>query len=89
MFDYLADPSWTPADWQSLQQQCADFVARRGEPWLSSFDPAEIPDFLASIGYSEVNNLAPDRIGDEYFSANSDLVYPPVIGFCHAATPTG
>ena len=89
MFDYLADPSWTPAAWRSLQERCADFVARRGEPWVSSFDPVEIPGFLVGIGYSEINNLEPDRIGGEYFSANPDLVYPPVIGFCHAATPAG
>ena len=89
MFDYLADPAWTPAAWRGLQERCADFVARRGEPWVSSFDPAEIPGFLTGIGYSEINNLEPDRIGSEYFSADPDLVYPPVIGLCHAATPTG
>ena len=88
MFDYLADPLWTPAAWRSLQERCADFVARRGEPWVSSFHPAEIPDLLAGIGYSEISNLEPDQIEGKYFSANADFVYPPVIGFCHAATST-
>ncbi len=86
MFDYLADAERTPADARALRQRCADFVARRGEPWISSFDPAEIPGFLAEIGYAAVDNLEPDRIGPRYRSRHPDLVYPPVIGFCHAAT---
>ena len=89
MFDYLADPAWTPAASRGLQKRCADFVARRGEPWISSFNPAEISDVLAGIGYSEIDNLEPDQIGSRYFSRHSDLVYPPFIGLCHAATSTG
>ena len=89
MFDYLADPAWTPAASRGLQKRCADFVARRGEPWISSFNPAEIAEFLAGIGYSEIDNLEPDRIGPKYFSGHPDLVYPPFIGLCHAATSIG
>ena len=89
MFDYLADPAWTPAASGGLQKRCADFVARRGEPWISSFNPAEIAEFLAGIGYSEIDNLEPDRIGPKYFSGHPDLVYPPFIGLCHAATSIG
>ena len=77
MFDYLADPASTPAASRGLRERCADFVARRGEPWIFSFDPAGIPDFLAGIGYSEIGNLKPDRIGPRYFSGHPDLVYPP------------
>ena len=89
MFDYLADPASTPAASRDLRKRCADFVARRGEPWISSFHPAGIPDFLTGIGFSEIGNLEPDRIGPRYFSGCPDLVYPPFFGFCHAATSTG
>ena len=89
MFDYLADPASTPAGSRDLRRRCVDFVARRGEPWISSFDPAEIPGFLTAIGYSQVDNIEPDRIGPRYFSRHPDLVYPPFIGLCHAATSAG
>ena len=86
MFDYLADAASTPADVRDLRQRCAEFVARRGEPWISSFGPAEIPGFLAEIGFATVENVEPGQVGPRYRSQDPDLVYPPVIGFCHAAT---
>ena len=89
MFDYLADPACTPAAWRGLQERCAGYAARRGEPWISSFDPAEMPAFLAELGYSDIANLEPDQIGPQYFSRHPDLLYPPFVGFCHAATSEG
>ena len=89
MFDYLADAASTPAGSRDLRERCADFVARRGEPWISSFDPAEIPGFLAGIGYAQIDHLEPDGIGQRYFANHPDLVYPPFIGLCHAATSAG
>ena len=62
-------------------------MARRGEPWISSFDPAAIPDFLAGIGYARIDNIEPERIGPRYVSRHPHLAYPPFIGLCHAATP--
>ena len=88
MFDYLADAASTPADVRDLRQRCAEFVAGRGEPWVSSFAPAEIPGFLAEVGYATVENIEPEAVGPRYRSRDPELDYPPVIGFCHAATAT-
>lgn len=88
LFDYLADAASTPAGSRDLRERCADFVARRGEPWISSFDPAAMPDFLAGIGYAQIDNIEPERISPRYFSRHPDLEYPPFIGLCHAATAT-
>ena len=89
MFDYLADSGSTPRASQDLRKRGADFVARRGEPWISSFDPAGIPDFLTGIGYSDIVNLKPNEIGSTYFSRRPDLIHPPFIGLCHATTSAG
>ena len=89
MFDYLADSESTPRAFRDLRKRGADFVARRGEPWISSFDPAGIPDFLVGVGYSEIVNLKPDEIGSKYFSRHPDLIHPPFIGLCHATTSAG
>ena len=86
MFYYLADAASTPVGVRELRQQCVEFVARRGEHWISSFDPAEIPGFLTELGYATVENLAPDEVGPRYRSRHPDLVFTPAIGFCHVAT---
>ena len=86
MFDYLADAESTPAGVRDLRQRCAGFVARHGEPWVSSFEPAELPGFLTEIGYATVENIEPEDVGPRFRSRDPELVYPPVIGFCHAAT---
>ena len=82
MFDYLADAASTPADVRGLRQRCAEFVAGRGEPWVSSFEPAEIPGFLADIGYATVENIEPAAVGPRYRSLDPDLVYPEVPTDC-------
>ena len=89
MFDYLTDEASTPAGSRHLRRRCADFVARCGEPWISSFSPGEVPAFLAETGYSEVENLEPDQVGHRYRTVDPNLVYPPFFGLCHATTARG
>ena len=88
LFDYLADPAWIPAGSQRLYQRCADFVARRGEPWLSSFNPTELPGILADLGYEDIENIEPDRVGERYSSQHPDIDYPPIMGLCRAGNST-
>ena len=86
MFDYLADPNWTPPGPRELQENCARFVEKRGEPWLSSFDPGKIEEFVNGIGYAETVNIAPDKVGPLYYADQPELEYPPIFGLCHAIT---
>ena len=86
MFDYLADSATTPAASRDLRRRCADFVARRGEPWISSFSPEAMTALLADTGYSEIESLEADRIGARYPTGQPGLVFPPFFGLCHAAT---
>lgn len=89
MFDYLADADSTPAEARGLRERAAGFVARRGEPWISSFDPDEVPDFLVECGYSKIEHLEPSQVGTRYSTGQPGLVYPPFFGLCHAATEPG
>lgn len=86
LFDYLADSAWIPADAKPLQKRCAAFVARRGEPWISSFNPPDVPGILSELGYHEVDNLEPDKVSDRYSLQNSEFDYPPIMGMCYART---
>lgn len=86
VFDYLADAAWVPEEAQPLLTRATAFVARRGEPWLSSFVPPDLPDILATLGYDDVENLEPHKVGERYFAQFPDLEYSPVIGLCRART---
>ena len=85
MFDYLADREWVDDDTKSLWDQASAFVARRGEPWVSSFKPESIPEFLTELGFTAINNLEPKQVGHLYFKDHPEVKYPPMFGFCHAS----
>ena len=89
MFDYLADLDSVPEDSKQLHRRCANFVARRGEPWLSSFNPPELPGFLNELGYADIENLEPGMVGERYWSSNAIYEYPPIMGLCRATTAAG
>lgn len=88
VFDYLAETEWVPDEAQPLLTRAAAFVARRGEPWLSSFVPPDLPAILNGLGYDDVDNLEPHKVGERYFAQFPDLEYSPVIGLCRARTAT-
>ena len=83
MFDYLADPNLTPYGFIRMQENSANFVAKRGEPWLSSFIPDDLPGFLDDLGYDTVNHLKPQEVGSHYFSETDDITYPAFMGLYH------
>lgn len=89
MFDYLADLDTVPDGSKQLHRRCANFVARRGEPWLSSFNPPELPGILNELGYSDIENLEPGMVGDRYWSSGTGEDYPPIMGLCRATTAAG
>ena len=87
MFDFLYERSNIDPEWLVLNDKCAKMVARKGESWISAFDPDSMTDFVGNCGYSEVDIVTPDQINAKYFSDRSDsLVYPAMIGFCRAVT---
>ena len=83
MFDYLADPKLTPCGFIRMYEETANFVAKTGEPWLSSFIPDKLPGFLGDLGYEIVNHLKPKEVGYRYFSETDDITYPAFMGLCH------
>ena len=86
LFDYLSDPACMDERTRNLRDKCAAFVARRGEPWVSSFNPPEVPGILGELGYSEIDHLAPDGVAERYFYEHDNLDYPQVMGMCRAST---
>ena len=89
LFDYLADEAWVAPESRPLRERCAAFVAKRGEPWISSLNPPDVPRMLSELGYGEVDNLEPDKVSGRYSLQYSDFDYPHIIGMCHARTSAG
>ena len=83
MFDYLADSKLTPYGFIRMQESSANFVAKRGEPWISSFVLDELPQFLDELGYKTMNHLKPKDVGPRYFSDRDDVTYPAFMGLYH------
>lgn len=86
MFDYLSDPDCTPAQWRTLQQDTGQFVAKRGEPWISSFDPERVAERLQEAGFEMVEHLKPNAVQDRYLQGQPAGTYPEVFGMCCAKT---
>ena len=63
MFDYLADISSTPEAWKMIQEKTGAFVAKRGEPWIASFDPVQLETYLHDLGYHDIEHLGPPGCG--------------------------
>jgi methyltransferase (TIGR00027 family) len=48
------------------------FTTRRGEPLISSFEPAALCERVGELGYRVMENLAPSEQNQRYFSGRSD-----------------
>ncbi len=84
MFDYQTDPSWTPEEHKAMHEGSKKFVARRGEPWVSSFNPDNLEEFVKECGYSAVEHLLPPEIRQLYFGENPEQVFPGFLALCRA-----
>ncbi len=84
VFDYLADRQSVARGWRFLRSLTAVYVALRGEPWISGFEPAQLPDLLQNIGYDNIENIVPHKVHDRLLDGRTDLAYPEFIGLCSA-----
>jgi methyltransferase (TIGR00027 family) len=51
-----------------LEQQ----IAALGEPWLSTFDPAQLQSQLLELGFSSAESATPDDLNVRYFARRKD-----------------
>jgi O-methyltransferase involved in polyketide biosynthesis len=72
VFDYSLPPSHL----DPAQRATFDLLLKRldalGEPFVTSFEPAEIASALAACGFASVTDLGPDALNAQYFSSRSD-----------------
>jgi methyltransferase (TIGR00027 family) len=64
-----------PADRRSVERVMR-FAARRGEPFISLFDPRTFPDEVCALGFQLVENCSPKDQERRYFAGRTDDLRP-------------
>jgi methyltransferase (TIGR00027 family) len=72
VFDYAVLPSLLSPRERRAMELLAARAAEHGEPWKTCFDPASLTEMLRSLGFREVEDLAPEQLNERYFSGRKD-----------------
>ena len=72
VFDYTIPPAAMNESDRILYHDVAQRLAARGEPLLSSFEPATLAGDLRGVGFTRIEDLGPDEIHDRYFKGRTD-----------------
>lgn len=72
IFDYVVPVQSLPPMMRASIEYMMDFSARRGEPWLSFFEPATLEQRMSGMGFGEVHSHTPDELNQRYLSARTD-----------------
>jgi methyltransferase (TIGR00027 family) len=68
---HLFDPKLRPEIEHGMR-----WTARRGEPFVSFFDPQEFPAAVCQFGYELIENCGPRDIEQRYFTGRTDELQP-------------
>ena len=72
IFQYEELESQLDAESQRIVAVTKTFVAARGEPWLSFFDPANLRARVQELGFAEVGDFRPEDANARYFAGRRD-----------------
>jgi methyltransferase (TIGR00027 family) len=72
VFDYAIPPSALNEKDLVTFHDVSSQVARRGEPWLTLFEPSPLARDLRGLGFTRIEDLGPDEIHARYFTNRTD-----------------
>ncbi|MBL8303695.1 MAG: hypothetical protein JNM26_13090 [Ideonella sp.] len=71
-FDHRIPPSLMgPVD-RAVDEAIGQRAAAAGEPWLSSFDPADLQRQLMGLGFAAAVSVSSDELNARYFARRKD-----------------
>lgn len=76
VLDYKLDRDLVPEESLPFADKLDRFVARRGEPMLSTFTLEELKDLMSGFGFAELENLPAGEQKRRYLNERSGLVDP-------------
>jgi methyltransferase (TIGR00027 family) len=77
VFTYVDQAEFAPNTSRSFHNENAKVVAQIGEPWVSGFNPDEIVDDLACVGFELIEDLDGKAMWERYQGASATLRQPP------------
>ncbi|MDF0732747.1 class I SAM-dependent methyltransferase [Pseudomonas entomophila] len=72
VFDYRVAPALLSPLEQAMEAHAAELFARMGEPWRSSFEPAQLRRMLEAAGFAWGEDLGSEEINQRYFPRRKD-----------------
>jgi methyltransferase (TIGR00027 family) len=71
-FDYRVPATMLNPIERAINAVFEQRVAAVGEPWLSSFDPAQLREQLLAMGFASAESAAPEQLNARYFARRKD-----------------
>ena len=71
-FDYRVPVTMLNPVERVINEVMAQRLATLGEPWLSTFDPAQLRRQLLELGFSAAENATPEELNGRYFARRKD-----------------
>lgn len=71
-FDYRVPATMLNPVERVVNDVLAQQIAALGEPWLSTFDPAQLQSQLLELGFSSAESATPDDLNVRYFARRKD-----------------
>lgn len=71
-FDHRIPPSLMGPVERAVDEAIGQAAAAAGEPWLSSFDPADLQRQLLGLGFAAAVSVASDELNARYFARRKD-----------------
>ncbi len=88
VFDYMIPKKHIEPAGLPTVEALERFVARRSEPFLSSFDPFELPQEACRLGFELIEQVSAQQLFDKYFSGRQDNLKPiPNLCFIYLRLP--
>jgi methyltransferase (TIGR00027 family) len=76
VFDFIVRGELLDPKERAFSEVAAGLGAVRGEPWLSYFDPNELAEHLAGLGFREIERLTPQLAASRYYAGQPADVTP-------------
>ena len=80
VLDYKYPRRLVPEQWLLFADKVDQFVAKRGEPMLSTFAPEELTAELERDGFTELDTVTPEEQARRYLEGRTDMP-PPAANF--------
>jgi O-methyltransferase involved in polyketide biosynthesis len=81
VFDYLVPDEVLSSSDRQVVARLKRFTARRGEPLIGEFHPAELDEVLGAIGLELIENLSGTEQEKRYFADRADGFKPLAASF--------